>query len=229
MLRSKIVPWFLVAAAVALLVLCLPTTVLANGTKGGTVTPPTGRGPTEILPGLSVASISAIQQRGHVDNMCEEAAMMQDMVKQKGGQRTVGDYKVAYMLDHPEGWYEMTNGKLTWRPPAAGETQHIEVAVMDSLTGKCLPMPQVTADVIDQSGSTVQSQQLMYLWHPMVDHYGANFSIPNAGTYSLRVRAPAPDFRRHDQQLGDRFTSPLDVTFTNVKITPQTPEAAPTK
>ena len=229
MLRSRMIQVAAIVSVVMALVLCLPTTVCANGTKGPTerekeeVTPPSGRGPTEAAAAISIAPISAIRRRGHVDNMAEELAMMQQMVKEKGAERTFGDYRVAYMLDAPQGWYEMRDGKLTWRPPAPGETQHIEIAVLDSLTGKPLPMSPITVDVVDSQGNTVQSQQLAYIWDPMVDHYGANFSIPTAGTYTLRIRAPAPNILRHNQELGDRFTAPLDASFSDVRIGPKAP------
>lgn len=230
----------LAATIVGILVVSVPMAVLANGTEEPTqaqpaqpaqpavqqVPPPTGAGPAEIAAGISVESISAIQQRGHSRNACEALAMTEQFVKQRGGQKTFGDYQVAYMLDPPKGWYEMKDGTLTWKPPAPGETQHIEVAVMDSLTGQPIPVGPITLDVVDQQGSVVQSQQLAYYWHPMADHYGANYSIPTAGSYNFRVRAPAPDFRRHDRAQGNRFTSPLDATFSSVSISPKAPESS---
>lgn len=227
MKRSRII--FLAAIVLATLLIAMSTSVLANGrTPAGSTsptTPPAGAGPGEAASAISIAPISAIQQRGHVDNMCESQVMMMDLIKQTGAQRTVGDYQVAYLLDPPRGYYAMTDGQLTWVPPAPGETQHIEAVVMDSLTGKMVPVSPVTIDVIDQSGNVVQSKQLAYYWHPMADHYGANFSIPTSGNYSLRVRAPAPDIRRHNRDLGDRFTTPVDVTFASVRIAPITPPA----
>jgi hypothetical protein len=179
------------------------------------MTPPVGAGPAEV-------DLNAIAQRGHVNNMAEAWAIMQQTVSKSGGMCTSGDYKIAYALDAPDGWYEMKDGALTWRPPAPGETQHIESVVMDSLTGQVLPIAP-TLEVVDAQGKVVQSQKLMFLWHPLADHYGANYSIPTAGTYTLHITSPAPDFARHDQSLGNRFTAPLDVTFPDVTITPKPP------
>lgn len=223
----------LMTFALAGMLFLLPMEVAANGTTPTKptqpTTPPAGAGPGEAATAISVAPISTIQQRGHVDNMCEAQVMMADFIKQRGGQRTVGDYQVVYLLDPPRGHYEQSNGRLTWVPPAPGENQHIEVVIMDSLTGKMVPVQSVTVDVLDQSGNVVQSKQLAYYWHPMADHYGANFSIPNSGDYSLRVRAPAPDIRRHNRDIGDRFTTPVDITFTSVQITPKTPPTTETQ
>lgn len=178
-----------------------------------------GSGPT--------ADASSIQSRGYVTNLCEEQVMADQLISQSGGQRVVSDYKVAYLLDPPKGWYMQQGNQLVWRAPAAGENQHIEAVVFDSLTGKTLPVTP-TLDVIDSQGRVVQSKQLQYLWHPFADHYGANYTIPCVGTYTLRVRAPIPNILRHDMKLGKRFTCPVDVSFAGVNIMPKAPEASET-
>ncbi len=232
---------FLFVAAVVLLTVCLCLSAWANGeekeesttsatttTTTTTETTPTGAGPAEAAMTLTVAPISAIESRGHVDNMCESGHMLMRSIKDNGGMQAFGDYTVAYVLNPPKGSYQTLDGKTTWVPPAPGETQNIGVVIMDSLTNKPLPMSPLTLDVLDQSGNVVQSRQLDYYWGPMDDMYAANYSIPTAGTYSLRVRAPAPNIRRQDRTLGDRFTTPLNATFNNVKISPKAPASTET-
>jgi hypothetical protein len=220
-------------ALVAVLSAALPLASYANGVHkpaakptakptAKPASPPVGAGPSAAAP--AVATPTAINQRGHVNNMAEAQQMMMLLVQQKGGMSTFGDYMVAYVVESPKGWYEPSNGSLTWRPPAPTETQHIEAVIMDSLTGQMLPMTGVTLDVLDASGNVVQSQPLAFYWHPMADHYGANYSIPTAGSYTLRVKAPAPDIRRHSIKLGNRFADPLDASFANVQLTPLTPD-----
>ncbi len=212
-------------AVSAALVGGLPVPVAANGHKPAAKksTAPVGAGPSNGTMPSGVATPAAINQRGHVNNMCEAMQMMQLLVQQKGGMSTFGDYMLAYVVDAPKGWYETRDGSLAWRPPAPTETQHIEAVIMDSLTGQPLPMTGVTLDVLTPSGTVVQSQPLAFYWHPMGNHYGANYSIPTAGTYTIRVQAPAPDFRRHNIKLGNRLTDPVDASFTGVKLTPLTP------
>ena len=224
--------------ALGVIALALPNSVFAKSKKAKTtttdttattteaVTPPAGAGPGEAVIGVAIAPITTIQKRGHVNNMCESQVMTNELIRMNGTMRTLGDYKIAYLVDAPKGWYEPTSGTLAWRPPAANETQHIEAVILDSLTGKPVPVTGVTVDVLDARGNVVQSKPLVYYWHPMSDHYGTNFSIPTAGNYSLRVRAPAPVIRRHDRSLGNRFTTPVDVTFTNVRLTPMRPNPA---
>jgi hypothetical protein len=222
----------IVALMLGALAFALPNPVLAKGKKAkttatrgtrGNVTPPTGAGPGEAMLSVTIAPVSVIEKRGHVDNMCESQEMMNNLVNQYGTMRTFGDYKVAYLAEAPKGWYEPTGGRITWRPPAQGETQHLDVVVLDSLTNTPIYMSGLTLDVVDSSGNVVQSRPLTYAWNPMASHYGANFSIPTAGTYSLRVRGPMPTFRRTSRALGNRFTAPLDATFSDVRLTPMRP------
>lgn len=197
-----------------------PSTMTPPSTSEGmetTTTPPAGAGPTEAAGAVCAAPISAIQARGHVENLCEEQAIGQAMISQNGAMCSSGDYKVAYTLDAPKGWYVMQNGRLTWQPPASCDTIHIDVMIMDSLTNKPLPIIP-TVDVIDQAGNTVQSKQLQYVWSPMVDHYGANLTVPTSCSYTLRIHADTPCFARLDQTQGNRFTTPVDVTFRNVAM-----------
>ncbi|MFC7501447.1 iron transporter, partial [Nocardioides sp. GCM10030258] len=53
-------------------------------------------------------------------------------------------------------------------------------------------------------------------------HYANNFSIPEAGSYTLRVKVEAPTFNRH----GDADETPplaegVEVEFTDVELGPQ--------
>ena len=56
------------------------------------------------------------------------------------------------------------------------------------------------------------------LWHPMIYHYGRNWTVPSDGEYTLRVHVDPPTFMRHDEVNGRRFTEPADVEFEGVKV-----------
>ncbi|MEJ2433382.1 MAG: hypothetical protein P8Y53_09515 [Pseudolabrys sp.] len=73
-------------------------------------------------------------------------------------------------------------------------------------------------DDVAEGGGQVGTHRLPLLWHPYLYHYGRNWKIPGDGTYSLRVRFPAPQFHRHDKKNGNRFAEGADVTFKNVKL-----------
>ena len=56
------------------------------------------------------------------------------------------------------------------------------------------------------------------LWHPMLYHYGRNWTVPADGEYTLKVHIDPPTFMRHDEINGCRFKEPVDVTFEGVKV-----------
>ncbi|MEJ2375786.1 MAG: hypothetical protein P8Y71_10315 [Pseudolabrys sp.] len=114
---------------------------------------------------------------------------MLDDVAEGGGQVEHGDYLISYAFEEAEGMYAPKDGRLEWEPPGDANI-HIEVG----------------------------THRLPLLWHPYLYHYGRNWKIPGDGTYSLRVRFPAPQFHRHDKKNGDRFPEGADVTFKNVKL-----------
>ena len=57
-----------------------------------------------------------------------------------------------------------------------------------------------------------------FLWHPGLFHYGANVTLPGDGEYDVRVHVDPPSSHRHDEENGDRYTDPVDVTFEHVAV-----------
>lgn len=226
----------LMATVLLMLAFCLTTTALAQSTcstcpAGNTGTcstcpagiqgtyAPTGAGPAEVVQGLSVAPIGVILQRGYVTNVAEAHAVAMAAIQLNGGMCTVGDYKVAYYLSAPQGFYKMKHGKLVWNTPSSKDTQHISVIVMDSLTGMPIPVNKLKVDVLDQCGKEVQSRTLNYEYTCLGASYGSNLSVC-AGSYSFRVYAPAPSFNRGDRTCGNRLNCPIDAQFACARINP---------
>ncbi len=138
-------------------------------------------------------------------------------VAEGGGQMEHGDYLISFAFEEAEGMYAPKDGKLEWQPP--GDVNiHIEVAVQDKADGRLIPGLAVDVTVIDDKGKEIGTHRMPLLWHPYLYHYGRNWKIPGDGTYSLRVRFPAPQFHRHDKKNGNRFAQGADVTFKNVKL-----------
>lgn len=215
-MRLQSTKWILLLAGVVSILSITPA--LANGSakeSESSAATRSGRGAVTPTP-----AAARILQRGYVTNMAESELMLRHLIRVSGGEQVSGDYRVVYLTDPPRGWYTMDDNKLTWRAPAAGENVHLEVVILDSLTGKMLPITP-TLDVIDAAGNVVQSKRMNFIWHPLADHYGENYTIPAAGVYTLRVRAPAPNIWRHSRELGNRFTTPVDVEFRNVALTPK--------
>lgn len=49
-------------------------------------------------------------------------------------------------------------------------------------------------------------------------HYGRNWVVPGDGEYTLRARIEPPDFMRHDEVNGKRFTQVVEAEFAGVKV-----------
>ncbi|MGA7973076.1 MAG: iron transporter, partial [Pseudolabrys sp.] len=116
-----------------------------------------------------------------------------------------------------EGMYAPKDGSLEWQAPS-DENIHIEVSVRDRADGRLIPGLDIDVTVIDEDGKQVGTHRHPLLWHPYLYHYGRNWVVPSDGTYSLRVRFPAPQFHRHDKVNGKRFAQGADITFEDVEL-----------
>ena len=131
--------------------------------------------------------------------------------------RRPGDYTIAYAIEEAEGMYQWVDGRLGWHDPD-GENLHLEVSVRDRGDGRFVPGVRVLAKLIAPDGEEVGEHELPLLWHPMIYHYGRNWTVPTDGEYTLRVHVDPPTFMRHDQVNGCRFIEPVEVEFTGVKV-----------
>ena len=138
-------------------------------------------------------------------------------VAHDGGEKRAGDYLVGYAIEEAEGMYEWSDGKLAWREPD-GENLHVEVAVRDASDGRFVPGVRVLATLIAPSGEEIGTHEHPLLWHPMIYHYGRNWTVPADGAYTLRIRVEPPTFGRHDEVNGMRFTDVVDVQFKGVSV-----------
>lgn len=152
------------------------------------------------------------------DAYAEAVQHMVDKVAQTGGQQRAGDYLIGFAVEEAEGMYAMHDGELTWQEPE-DENLHIEVVVQDGSDRRFVPGCDVTVTVIDADGTEVGTHEQPLLWHPMIYHYGRNWTVPGDGTYTLRVHVAPPRFMRHDETNGRRFTEEATVEFTGVSVT----------
>lgn len=142
---------------------------------------------------------------------------MTGTVADDGGEQRAGDYLVGYAIEEAEGMYEWVDGQLVWREP--GETNlHIEIAVRDAGDGRFVPGVRVTVTLLDPSGNELGTHEQPLLWHPMIYHYGRNWTVPSDGEYRMRVHIDPPTFMRHDEVNGRRFMTPVDTEFSKVKV-----------
>ncbi len=159
---------------------------------------------------LELARKQGETYREALDHMAQDVA-------HDGGTKTVGQYLVGYAIEEAEGMFMWEDGGLQWQDPA-DENLHVEIAVCDASDGRFIPSLTVTGTLIDPDGNEVGTHEHPLLWHPMLYHYGRNWVVPSDGEYTLKVHIDPPTFMRHDEINGCRWTEPVDVEFTGVKV-----------
>ena len=143
------------------------------------------------------------------------AAALAAMDEESGAKtKRAGDYEVIVVIEEAEGmWMPDAAGKLVWQEPTE-ENAHVEVAVRDAADGRFIPALDVTVTLTAPDGSTVGTHQQPFIWHPWLDHYGRNWTVPGPGDYGVHVRIAAPTFMRHDHENGNRYAEDIEVDFT---------------
>lgn len=142
---------------------------------------------------------------------------MTEHVAHDGAAKPAGEYLVGYAVEEAEGMYGWADGQLVWHDPGDANV-HVEVAVCDAADGRFVPGLRVLATLIAPDGTEVGTHEQPMLWHPMIYHYGRNWTVPVNGLYTLRIHIDPPAFMRHDEVNGRRFTEPTEVEFIGVSI-----------
>jgi len=150
--------------------------------------------------------------------VAEQYATVEKEIREAGGEQTVGPWRIGYIVEAAEPWYQMQDGRQVFRQPAPGETHHIEVLPIEAATGRIVPDVPIRLEVVDGSGAVVDAQQLNFYYSTFF-HYANNFRVPQPGTYTLRATLEAPRFFRHGEAgqpvpLAEGAT----VTFTGVEL-----------
>lgn len=156
---------------------------------------------------------------GVPEGVTEQYETLAAEVAERGGSTTSGEWEVSYIVEAAEPWFEQRGGSQELRPPAEGETHHIEIIPTEAATGRVVPDVPVTLEVLDESGEVVASEELAF-YASTFFHYAENFEIPEEGNYTLRATLDAPDFRRHGEE-GEQpaLTEDVTVTFEDVALT----------
>jgi hypothetical protein len=152
--------------------------------------------------------------------VAEEYATMAEEIESEGGEETSDGWRVGYIVEAAEPWFESHHGDQHFRAPKPGETHHIEILPFEESTGRLVPDTPVQLQIIDSDGTVVQDRELQFLYGEFF-HYATNFRIPEPGTYTLRATIGVPTFSRH----GDEGDTPAmnqgtTVTFEGVELEP---------
>lgn len=154
------------------------------------------------------------------DGVAEQYATLEREISAEGGQTRVGPWRIAYIVEPAEPWFVAQDGRQVLREPAAGETHHIEIIPFEAETGRVVPNVPIRLEVLDAAGTVVDAKALNFYYGEFF-HYAHNFTVPKAGTYSLRATLAAPTFLRH----GEKGQTPAlaegaTATFTDVRLQP---------
>jgi uncharacterized protein involved in high-affinity Fe2+ transport len=141
--------------------------------------------------------------------------MVED-VADGGGSAPAGQYVVGFAHEEAEGMYRREGDELVWQEPDGNI--HLEVSVRDAGDDRFVPGLTVFLTLLDENGDEVGTEEMPFLWHPWLYHYGKNWTIPGDGTYTLKVRIEAPSFMRHDEKNGKRYADEVVVEFADVEL-----------
>jgi Fe2+ transport protein len=153
--------------------------------------------------------------------VAEQYATLEKEIKAEGGETTVGPWRIAYIVEPAEPWFVAEGGQHVHREPAAGETHHIEIIPFEASTGRVVPNVPIRLEIVDAGGTVVEGKPLNFYYGEFF-HYANNFTVPKAGTYTLRAALQPPTFLRH----GEKGETPAlaegaTATFTGVDLKPE--------
>lgn len=150
--------------------------------------------------------------------VAEQYSVLEEEIAAEGGEITSGDWRITYIVEPAEAWFEDATAG-SFREPAAGETHHIEVIPFEKATGRVVPDVPIRLEVIDSDGTVVDAKDLISLYGEFF-HYAHNFSVPEDGTYTLRAILEPPTFGRHGEQAdGPKLAEGATVEFEDVQLT----------
>jgi hypothetical protein len=151
--------------------------------------------------------------------VAEQYDVLAAEVDEKGMSVESGEWTVNLITEAAEPWHVVHgSGHDTFREPAAGETNHIEIIPVETATGRIIPDVPITLEVVDSDGSVVQEQTLDFYYSTFF-HYARNFSVPQPGTYTVRATLGVPTFPRHGEpDEAAPLSEGATVEFENVEL-----------
>jgi hypothetical protein len=188
----------------------------------GALAPSTAACGGEEGPGPRGASGPAGDGDGGVPaGVAAQYATIEEEVKAEGGETNSGPWRVAYIVEPAEGWFERRGDGFEWRAPAEGETHHIEILPIEAESGRLVPEVPVTLEVLDSRGERVARKRLQPYYAEFF-HNAENFEIPEPGEYTLRATIEVPDLRRHGEETEEPpLAEGAAVEFERVRLEPE--------
>lgn len=155
------------------------------------------------------------------EGVAAQYAQLAEEIAAEGGETTSGPWRIGYIVEPAEPWYVPTGGTYEFREPATGETHHIEIIPFEAATGRVVPEVPIRLEVVAGDGQVVDAKDLSFYYAEFF-HYANNFSVPEAGSYALRVSLQAPPFLRHGEAGEDpALAEGAQVEFAGVQLEPE--------
>lgn len=181
---------------------------------------------SSVLPVATLLLVPALASCGEGDGaasapggVAQQYSTLEAEVAERGGSTTSGEWKISYIVEAAEPWYQNHAGHQEFRAPMGTETHHIEVIPMEKTSGRIVPDVPITLEVLDDTGHVVDSKKLNFYYSAFY-HYANNFSVPESGTYSLRAKLDPPTFLRHgEQNEPPALSTGATATFDDVDLT----------
>jgi hypothetical protein len=151
-----------------------------------------------MLTAFTACSPAEGQHSDHVpDGVAEQYEVLADELAEKGMTVESGPWTINLITEAAEPWHEVHGGGHTeFRDVRAGETNHIEIIPVDTASGRIVPGVPIVLEVIDSNGQVVAKDRLSFYGSTFF-HYANNFSIAEAGSYTIKATLKAPTFPWH--------------------------------
>ena len=147
----------------------------------------------------------------------EQYQVLADEIAEKGKTVESGEWTVNLITEAAEPWFDKHGAHF--RAPKAGETHHIEIIPTETSTGRIVPNVPITLEVVDAKDKVVQKLDLNFYYSTFY-HYANNFTVPEAGTYTLRATLGVPTFNRHGEESDTpALAKGTTVEFKDVELT----------
>ena len=150
--------------------------------------------------------------------VAEQYETLEEEIAAEGGETDSGAWRVAYIVEPAEPWYEADGPGQRFREPAPGEIHHIEIIPFEAATGRIVPNVPITLEVVAADGRVVETKPLNFYYSTFY-HYANNFSVPDPGRYTLRAALGVPTFFRH-AEAGEAppMAEGVTVEFPDVEL-----------
>lgn len=143
--------------------------------------------------------------------------VLAEELAEKGKTVESGEWTVNLITEAAEPWFD--EHATHFRAPEASETHHIEIIPTETSTGRIVPEVPISVEVVDAQGKVVQELELNFYYSTFY-HYANNFTVPEAGTYTLRATLGVPTFNRHGEESETpALAKGATVEFTDVELT----------